>query len=253
MYKFYLFTLFTVFLSNVVFAKTFSTCLNMHVISNPPIGIQSNDSMNKGVHWEYLEAIENESGICIKKVFYPYPRIWQSIERGQHDGGIVFSTPARGHLVEHVALIRNVQTVVLPIKGKKLQTYEDLSKFIIGKTRATQLNDRFDNDDNLTLVEVSNYRQAVDMLNLDRINAVAGSALVLSYNLFTSNTLNKLDLDEKFVLGSREQWLQISKKSNHLDKIPKLRQAVKTLHENGTFDRIMLKYYGTNWKKINNN
>jgi ABC-type amino acid transport substrate-binding protein len=68
-----------------------------------------------------------------------------------------------------------------PLTGQQISTYDDLSGLIIGKTQGTRLIDIFDHDDKLNLLEVTNYKQAVNMLNIGRIDAIAGSALVLSF------------------------------------------------------------------------
>jgi ABC-type amino acid transport substrate-binding protein len=60
-----------------------------------------------------------------------------------------------------------------------------------------------------------------------------------------------VDLTHKLVLGEKEQWLQLSKKSQHLDKIPQLRIAIEKLKQDGSLDAIMDKYYGDEWRVVN--
>ena len=76
-------------------------------------------------------------------------------------------------------------------------------------------------------------------------------AVVLSYQLKKLHALNSVDLTHKLVLGEKEQWLQLSKKSQHLDKIPQLKLAIEKLKKNGSFAKIMDKYYGNEWRVIN--
>lgn len=223
----------------------------MHVIKNAPIGYLENNTP-QGVHWDYLEAIAKEANICIEKQLYPYPRIWESLAVGQHDGGIVFRSPTREHLVEFVAPIRRIQTVIIPHKSIKISHYKDLQNLTIGKTRGTKLNDAFDQDDSLNIVELNNYTQAALMLKTGRIDAIAGSSVVLSYQLQINQALDLVDLSNKFILGNREQWLQISKQSRQIKHIPAIRKAITKLKNNGELDRIMNKYYGPYWKQINN-
>jgi polar amino acid transport system substrate-binding protein len=227
-------------------------CLDMHVIQNAPLGYYNKDNKLVGMHTEVLEEIEALSGICMRIRLMPYARIWRSIENGHHDGGIVFRSPKRSHLVEYVALIKSFKTVVIPKVGKQIRTYDDLSELIIGKTRGTRLSDKFDNDDKLTTLEVTNYKQAVSMLNIDRVDAIAGSALVLSYQLSQNKIpVTSVDPTNNFVIGEREQWLQLSKHSKSKVDISQLRHAVKLLIDNGTLSNIMSKYYGENWHQVN--
>lgn len=228
-----------------------SECLEFHVIENKPQGYQYSTSHTKGVHWEYIEAIESESGLCIKKTLTPYARIWRSLEEGNHDGGIIFSSPDRADIVRLIAPIREIKTVVVAKKSQQLEHYDDLYRLSIGKVRGSRLNDQFDNDDELNIVNLTHYSQATKMLSKDRIDAMAGGAQMIAYQLHTNNMNSLLDSGNRLVLGSRTQWLQMSQKSQHLDKADELAAAINRLVENGTFDDIMEKYYGPNWREFN--
>ncbi len=242
---------FCYFFTGYLFAFEPGNCLEFHVISNAPIGFVNDDGNSTGVHWEYLTALEKLTGLCINKGLLPYPRIWHSIEKGDHDGGIVFKSDSRSKLVEYAGFIRKVKTVVIPVKGLSISRYIDLHNIVIGKTRGTHLSEKFDSDKNLHVIELNNYEQAAQMLKRGRIDAIAGSALILSYQLKKHGVLDRVDIKNKLALGEKEQWLQLSKKSKHLNKILVLKQAVEILQQDGTFEHIMNKYYGQQWQQIN--
>lgn len=250
MRKYCLYTLFILFIA-ASRTSSASDCLKFHVIENAPMGYLNTEQKLLGVHLEYLKALETETGFCIKTNLVPYPRIWKSIELGKHDGGIIFKSLSRSSSVTYVEKIRSVKTIIVAMKGTELSDYNDLKGLIIGKTRGTHLSKQFDNDLSLKIVELNNYGQAAKMIKLGRIDAIAGSALVLSYQLNKYNILADVDFTNKLILGEKEQWLQLSNKSKHLDKIPKLQQAIQQLKQDGSFDLIMNKYYGTDWKYIN--
>ncbi len=226
-----------------------SECMNMHVIDNAPMGYIDANGQPTGVHWEYLAAIENKSGICINKKLLPYSRLWASLAAGTHDGGIIFRSPDRDYLIEAVALIRTLQTVVIPRKGITINSYEDLTGLIIGKTRGTQLSDRFDADDTLKKYRLNHYQQAAKMIRAGRLDAVAGSDAVLHYQLAKYGAIQYVDLQGSFNLGYREQWLQLSKKSKHLDKVEALKKAITALRTEGVLNAIIDKYYGLSFKE----
>jgi len=226
-------------------------CLNMHVISNAPMGYIDANGRATGVHWDYLTAIEKESGVCINKRLMPYARLWRSLADGQHDGGIIFRSPGREQTSKLVAQIRNLRTVVIPQKGIPLESYADLSGLIIGKTRGTRLSDRFDNDATLLKLELNDYAQAAKMIQRGRLDAIAGSGVLLNYHLSKQQLLNQVDLSQGFTLGRREQWLQLSRKSKHLSKTLRLKQATEQLRAEGVLDRIMTKYHGGRWRLAN--
>jgi len=53
------------------------------------------------------------------------------------------------------------------------------------------------------------------------------------------------------MLIKKEQWFQMSKKSRHLDKLGIICQAIRQLKSDGTFDSILTKHVGSNWRTIN--
>ena len=181
-------------------------CLKFHVIKNAPLGFKNTDEESNGVHWEYLVALEKETGFCINKEILPYARIWQSIAQGNHDGGIMFKSTSRSNIVEYAALIRTVNVVVIPVNDINVESYNDLYTLTIGKTRGTHLSKVFDQDPNLNIIELNNYGQAAKMIKFGRINAIAGSALVLSYQLKKHHVLNNVNYIKKLTLGKKEQW-----------------------------------------------
>lgn len=233
-------------------ANNHDDCINLHVIGSEPIGFINNSGQPSGTHWDYLTLIQNQTGLCTNKNLYPYARIWKSIKQGSHDGGIVFRSESRKSLVEFVAPIRKMKTVVIPLKGIQLNSYDDLKGLTIGKTRGSHLGNKFDQDKNLKIVELTDYNQLAQMIRLGRVDAVAGGVLTLSYLLNKHKTIDKVDLNNMLTLGSKEQWFQLSKKSRHLDKIPKIKEAIVTLQNDGSFDAVMDKYFGKEWRILNN-
>jgi polar amino acid transport system substrate-binding protein len=226
-------------------------CLEMHVIHNAPLGYLDVEGNPTGTHWDYLGAIAEHSGLCINKRLLPYARVRASLEQGGHDGGIMFRSEDLDSKTQAVAHIRSLAVVVIPKHGVSIDTYGDLTGLQIGKTRSTRLNSRFDTDTTLRKYKLNNYEQAVKMIAAGRLDAVAGSQLVLSYQLNKLDAFEKVDIKGSYVLGYQEQWLQLSDQSPHADKIPLLRSTVVRLKSEGVLDRIMDKHYGRDWQGHN--
>jgi ABC-type amino acid transport substrate-binding protein len=222
-----------------------SACLNFHVIHSEPIGYINEKGSATGVHWEYLEALREHSGLCINIKLMPYARIWKSMESGGHDGGIIFKSKSRDKIVNYAGHIQTVPTVVIPLKGKKLYDYDDLQNLIIGSMRGIHLSKRFDNDKSLNLVELVSFEQSTRMVSLKRLDAIAGNAFALIYQIEKYGVLDKIDLYNQLKLGEKEQWLQFSHKSQHLTYLPTLQKSIVELKESGVFRSILYKYYGS--------
>lgn len=236
----------TLLLSSRAFA---GECLNMRIILNTPLGYINENGQPTGIHWDFLEAIEERAGVCFNQKLTPYARIWKSLEHGEHDGSIVFRSQSRDDLVEYVAPIFTVRTVVMPRKGVQLNNYQDLKKIRIGKVRGTKLSTEFDNDSSLNLVEMKNYQQAWKNIKLGRIEAIAGSEIGLQQS-GPEIMLEYADLSSVLVLGERTQWLQLSKKSQHLHNIPRLKVAIESLLSEGVYQVLIKKHEKTVKKQI---
>lgn len=231
--------------SNIVTSSpiTQEPCLDFHVIHSEPLGYINQQGIPTGVHWEYLEAIKQHSGLCINISLMPYARIWASIKSGYHDGGVIFKSSSRNQFVEYAGHIQTIPTVVIPLQGINLNSYNDLYDLLIGNMRGVHLSQKFDNDKNLNLVEVTSFEQETRMIKLKRLDAIAGNAFALIYQLKKYGVLDKVSLDNQFKLGEKEQWLQLSRKSQQLDKLPVLRKSLQELKAKGVFREILLKYY----------
>ena len=109
--------------------------------------------------------------------------------------------------------------------------------------RGTKLGTRFDQDENLIIEELDDYSIAVNMLLTERIDAIAGSLSVLTYQLKQRDLERKIDITNYFTIGTKEQWLLMSQKSGQQHLISSLSNAVTELKEKGEFTRILMKHY----------
>lgn len=220
-----------------------ASCMTAGVIQNKPIGYQDSHGNSTGVHWDFLQEISKESGLCIDSELMPFARVWQGLEVGSHDLTVGFASPSRDNKVIKVGLIRELKTIVVGAKGFDIRSYEDLIGLKIGKTRSTKLDNRFDQDALLDITELNDYQQAVDMLFAGRIDALAGSFKAIQYQVAQAANPNYLDINGFHVLGVRQQWLHMSKQSEFQRFIPELKQAVKTLQQTGTLGQLVKKHY----------
>lgn len=223
--------------------------LDIHIIASEPLGYVDSNGYNTGYHWDYAKALETISGLNFRQTLMPYSRIWHSLENGAHDGGIVFRSANRDAYVEYVAPLITIKNVVIARKGIELNTYEDLYRLKTIGTMPNRLDPRFDSDEKLKDIKtiLHDYTTMVKMIREKRLDAIAGNGLALNYLLKKYEGLEDVQIPG-IVLGERESWFQLSKKSQHLDKMPVLSQAIRTFMESGEYDRIMEKYFGTSWK-----
>lgn len=227
-----------------------SDCIKMHVIQSGQLGFLDDQNTPTGAHWDLLTELEARTGLCINKQLLPYARIWKSIEIGEHDGGIIFRSPDREHLAIQVAPLATLHTVVIPKSSLEIQGYEELAGLTIAKLRGNRLNDQFDSDPDLKKVNLDNYEDIAKMIGTGRVDAVAGGFVSLAFQLSRHGYLDTVNLNGAYSLGSRQQWLQISKKSNRFVDTNRLKAGIDSIMKDGTYDKIMERYYGPLWSEI---
>lgn len=223
-----------------------AACMTAGVIESKPIGYVNQSGEKTGVHWDFLQEISQETGLCIDQKLMPFARVWQGLEAGSHDLTVGFSSPSRDGNVIKVGLIRELKTIVVGADGFNVRSYEDLIGLRIGKTRSTKLDNRFDQDKSLDIVDLNNYQQGATMLFAGRIDALAGSFKAISYQLAQEGQHRYLDIHGFHVLGVKQQWLHMSKLSEYQQVIPELKQAVLTLQQEGTLKQLIDKHYQAN-------
>jgi len=224
-------------------------CLSMFVVVNDSSGYLNEDGQMAGYHVDFMNELEIYSGICINKKLIPYSRALKGLEYGEYDGGIVAKTTYLNQKVEYVTKLITSKTVIIPKKGITLNNYNDLVDITIGRFRGVDLNGILGTKLQFSLVDLYSYQQGLRMLQKGRIDAIAGNNLGLSI-IDQLGMLEDVNLPGSLVIGNREVWFVVSRKSQHLDQIPRLSLGVTSMINDGVFDKILGRYFGENWKLI---
>ncbi len=246
--KIILFTILSLFLS---FSSSHAERLKVFVLLSEPLGYLNKQGEKSGTHWDYMTAIAKRSGIKMDMTLAPKARVFGGVKNGTIDAAIFFRTKKRDNQVEYVEKIRSIRVVAINRKGLPLNRYEDLRKStLIGKMRSTFLGDKFDQDPLLKIYNVNNYDSMINMFKKGRLDTVTGNAIALTH-LLNKYKLQQIIERPGIPLGNKEQWLQMSKKSNKLHLIPHLRKAIQELKSEGVLDQILTNNVGKGWKVIN--
>jgi ABC-type amino acid transport substrate-binding protein len=234
-------------------ANAASNVFTVDVMQTGHLGYRDAQGNPTGVHWDYVQAIAQRTGIKMKPRLVPKTRLIKDLKTGDTDGAIMFRSKKRDGYVTYAGMLREIKIVAINRKGKPLNTYNDLyhSKGI-GVQKGTHLNPKFDADNRLIKYEVSNYGQMIKMLEKRRIDTATGNAIALANLLNKKNLSNRVE-HPGIVLGAKEQWFHISNRSGHLDKTRKINKAIEELRAEGVLDKILTKHVGETWRKINAN
>jgi polar amino acid transport system substrate-binding protein len=221
------------------------------VIDTRPFAYLDTDGTAKGIQYDLLGELSKRTGIKFERKITPYARVWDDLDKGLKDCGIIWRTKTQDAKVEYVSYIFTDYLSAFTIKGGKvLNKYEDLYNMSsVALLRGSVISDKFNNDKQIKIYEVNSYDQAFKMLTEKRVDAAAGNAYAYIYFANLLKVKEELDLPG-IQLGVREQWLQMSKKSKFQKYIPNLQKGIESLMKDGTIEKINLQYYGDKYKSI---
>ena len=223
-------------------------CMSMHVILNTTAGYIDESGEMTGYHYDFMSALEEASGICMHKKLLPHSRAKRNIQIGEHDGGILAHSTNLSADAEYIKKILTSETVIIPKKGLSLNKYQSLSKITIARIRRVNFGDALDNASNITFVDVPDYKHGLQLIQRGRVDAIVGNDLGLSIIIENLNMAEELNLQEKVIIGEREVWLVLSKKSKFINKAAQLREAAQSIIDKGILDNILKKYFGEHWQ-----
>jgi len=225
--------------------------LRFAVIDSKPFGYVDTDGVTKGVHYELIGELAKRTGLNIERRIYPYARMWSNLENGLVDAAIGWRSSERDPYSVYVNFVFTDYLSAITMKNKQtLGRYEDLYTVgTVGVLRGLSISDKFNADTRIQKYDVNTYDQGIEMLRTGKVDAVAGNVYAFLYLASQFKLTDSLDLPG-LKLGSRDQWLQASKKSKMLRYVPQLQKAVQAMISDGYVEKIFLKYYGDDFKKI---
>lgn len=228
----------------------FGQTLTAYVLESEPLGFVE-DGKAQGEHYDYLKAIADKAGVDLEIKIVPKTKLFAAIKSGEADMAIFFRSAKWDETVEYAGKIRDIRIVAVNRVGKPLNKFSDLhNSSRVGIIANTSISSDFDNDSNIKRHSVPNYETLLKTMAGGRVDTGVGNAIVISY------LINKLGYDSKIqadgiTLGVKEQWLQFSKKSAHLDQLEKFAAALEELKASGELDSILDSYAGVGWRELN--
>ncbi len=198
-----------------------------------------------------LEAFKRMPDYELDVQIVPFKRVQHEIFTGRIDVSTLYKTPARtGKLLYPDTPIRwSIYKIAVPVgKGFKFESIEDLKGRRLGKLEKVPVSQAFDvaaENNRIELYELKSFKAMLEMLNLERLEAVVGHAQVIDYVAMTMDLQGRIEFLEKPVRKAKEFHIAISPETAVSDP-EKLRKALsvslKSMLDDGTFDAIYESY-----------
>ena len=166
---------------------------------------------------------------------------------------LIFRSEHRESFATPVAMfLKGSFHLILPKKGLSLSSPQDLKGKVVGVLRQGLILEKLRKIKGVKIHQSSSYKSEIRMLSLGRLDAVAGNTMSILWELRDSEIAKRLNINEALNFGHKELWLHISNKSKHKGKAEILYKATEEIMTDGSFDKIVDKYYQRDWGKFLN-
>lgn len=217
--------------------------VELHVVGSedPPFRIFEGGRAH-GLYFDLLRAAAERAGWLLQIEAVPPARALQMLERGNADVMMgPLRTPERERYLHY-------SRITLPPEDKAfytrrqagvLHSQDDLQDLLIGVQRGKRYGRSFDEDSRLRRVEVSEYRSALTMVELNRLDVAVvperqGDRIVRQLGL-------KL-IKQPLRLAGETPYLVMSRQSPWLPRLPELERAFDAMQRDGSWAAILQRY-----------
>lgn len=190
----------------------------------PPINCEDTVEGARCVNNKAAEMLQYLSGINIKVHLVPYARAVRVLEGGQADIGLMLEND---NMPSSVVPVAKVYEIVLSVYTRENSDHLTHDQLRVGVLRG-QGDNIIGRLAGARHVEVSDYRQGVEMLALGRLDAVLGPDETLMF-LFGQYQMNHMLNPQPLVQFNQEVWLYCRRDSCDAQQLRQLQKAIDNI------------------------
>ena len=200
-----------------------------------------------GIDVDILRELGRRTGVVFDIELTPFKRAVESVRAGAVDAGMaVLRNPEREGFAIFTGVLHN-STYSLFVRKASPLVFDDLHSLRgkrIGKVRGFFVSEAFDAEvaaGRFQVSETAGAEQGLQMLLLDRVDAISGQTVVTRYLARQGGIADELRALPQPLAPDRPAYLVLSRASPLPDKEvlgERLRQALETMHKDGSIERI---------------
>lgn len=238
--KFYLTALLSAFLlSN---SPAFAEFVRFATIDYPPYALHDDPDGRFGLLVDINTAIAERAELAYSDSVLPITRVIKNLERDVSDCGVFLLTSVSKETYIPVAkILDRFDTIIVTRPGLKIAQVEDLHNQSLALPRGSFEGSSVVTDPDIERFFTNDTEQGVHLLKAGRVDAIAGSALSILFQL-SGEDMSRSDIGEIFTYERQQMWLQCAKDQLPDKTIMKLRQATDSLRMEGVFDTFIMRY-----------
>lgn len=203
-----------------------------------PWGYLDEERRPAGLIAELAEELGRVAGMPVENRIVPHPRLIRELRQGNVTFAVLFDNPLLDDFTVNLGPVLNTHLMFLSLERNQLDlSLKGLGGKRVGYIRGTYYGQAFDEDGGMIKVAISDLTQGLNMLTMDRLDAIMISEIVLHH------TLRQLSLDiNDFVYAvhthSHPGNLYMFHQPSHPEQGERMRAALDALRQSGELDRL---------------
>lgn len=198
-----------------------------------PWGYLDANAQPVGLISTFAERLAQVAELPLDNRVLPHQRLLVEFKRGLGDYTVVFENPKLDNFAESIGIVLEADILLVANRehtGKL--TLKALEGKRVGYISGTYYGEAFQQNDNIIKIPVYNLDQAMEMLRIDRLDALISSDVVFYHSLISQGLRPDLFHYEVHARGQAAH-LYMSHKATHKHLAPRLQAALHTLHQSG--------------------
>ncbi len=198
-----------------------------------PWGYLDANAQPAGLISEFAERLAQVAGIPLENRVLPHQRLLVEFKRGQGDFTAVFENPKLNDVADSIGVV--LKADILLVANREYTGPLSLAALEgkrVGYISGTYYGEAFQQNDTITKIPVYNLDQALEMLHINRLDALISSDVVF-YHSLTSQGLRPSQFRYEVHTRGQAAHLYMSRQSPNKHLAPRLQAALEHLHQTG--------------------
>lgn len=202
----------------------------------------------RGINVEVIERLAKRLDLKIRYTVCPWKRCLKLMEVGKLDliPGVL-KRPEREAYMDFLAppykSESNKAFYLNAVTDVSIQSYEELAPYTIGVLNGAKYFARFDSDEAIKKLIVSDNSQFIPMLSKKRLDAFVGTETQIDYYLYKNNLREHVSKAAYKFQQPTAVHLTLSKKSPHSGERARFEQALAQMVESGEVKRLIEEFF----------
>jgi len=215
---------------------------------NPPFTFVNEQKQIRGLSVEMLELLAVSQGAELETIECPFARCMKLAEQGQADFifGIIKSAERETffHFIEPPFYSSTTHYSFYQLKNpaNPIRSLNDLQNQRIGVQRGARHFSKFDNDPDISKVEIAGIPTLIEMLRKKRIEAFLMLTLSAEPYLKKFDPRGHIKASPFSYEDRKAGFIALSKKSKHVRDLTTLNTAMASLKQKGDIEKVLRKY-----------